>query len=520
MLRAIMSRPPAPFRPLHVPFAASLLAAALVAGPGALSAAATDIVLGHQPVEIEVDAADITVALDRVPARLSSRPGRTEVGADGDADEPDLDITFGSDGVHIRRRPPVANRETARPRLHLEVVIAPLQHLRLVGNDLALSIAGDLGRSDDAAGEPDAEAARPVPRQMTPTKPPDPDPPCPLELALDSSEVELRGVGDLGVTLTASRLRSETSRGALRVVAEAGSEVELLDHQGLLRVEASDSDVVVVRSAADLDLRLEAANALLREGRGHLQVHARGGLLAVEEWSGLTQIEADGGAVELRALGPQVTIAGRTLNVTAEKGRGVLDIRNLAGGEIRLLDWVGRTSIEQEGGAFDASGTHGPMRLALRANAQATVSDSEGLVQAILEHAELTLTRASQIEIDARHARVSATGVRRLNRVAAIDSHLDFDLTQARNSGPLVADADSRLVLALREPCRVIVGGTAGAAGGRGVRAERCFLHLAGGAGATFAPKRAGRTSVVRVELALGAELEVEGHSAPEPSRP
>lgn len=512
---------------------------------------AREVLLGRRTVDLELDTARVTVniAASETAARLVSRPlaGAPAIDQDGasDVDEQDdaLDVRYEDAKVIIRRphgEEERARGADARPQMEITVWIADDQPLRLLGKDLELILRGErVDRREDDEDQPDGRDApdgelggepgnddpardgegteTPVHRQGTPTEPHDPNPPFAIEIGVSSSSVDMVGVSDAALALSASRLRAEATHGALTVVAEDGTESEILEHDGTLDLSASSSDSVVVSATGALDLDLTQANLLIREGNGSIMGKAQSALIVIEQWRGPTTIESTETTFELRDTASRTKLTGRTLRVTGEAGRGAIEIASKQGGQITLNDWVGRTTITQEGdGTFESSSSQGPLLLDLRDGMRATVTDASSLVQATLRDAEIEVAGAQVLKVNSERSVLRASQIRRLERIEAIATELRLDLREVQAIGPIQADGASVLQIDMREPCRVVVSGGASTDGGRGVSADRCFVDLASQVGRTFsAGSRRGKTSVIRIDLGQGGQLDVEGHSSP-----
>lgn len=507
---------------------------------------AKEVLLGRRTVELELDAARVTIniATDESAARLESQLAAGGPASDQGASEPvapdHLEVTYENARVFVRRprgdddngRDPARTR----PRLEIALWVAADQPLRLLGKDLEVILRGerldrlaarDFGDDEDQPGrdrvgsEDDGNSAdtadTPVSRQTTPTERHDPEPPFAIELGVSSSTVDITGVADAALALSASRLRAEGTRGALTIVAEAGSESEVLQHDGNIELLASSSDSVIVGASGTLELDLTQSNLLVREGNGSMQGQARSALVVIEQWRGPTTIESTETTFELRATESRTKLTGSALRVTGEAGLGAIEINSTQGGNVVLRDWVGRTTITQKGdGSFESTSLRGPLLLDLREGMRATVTASGSLVQATLRDAEIEVAGAQVLKVNSERSVLRATQIRRLERIDATATELDLDLRDVQSIGPLHADGASVLRLAMREPCRVVISGGASEDGGRGVNANRCFVDLASQIGKTFsAGSRRGKTSVIRVELGKGGRLDVEGHSSP-----
>ena len=478
-----------------------ILAVCWLAGP---AGAAEERVVLETEVEagrliLEIDGAEIQIFVEgKGSALLHGTAPATS------ATPTDLEVVREKGEATLRRRLPV---DGGGPRLRLDLLVPPDMPLRISGRDLTIRIEpAILAEGGEAPATSETQGGG------------GDEPAAWLDLDLESSELIVRGISDIGGKVRHSTWTSSDTLDFIRL-ALTDSVANFERHRGLVALQIIEGETVVEAAEGSHEIWAATdAQVEVREGRGRLQVQAtNGSRLRVDGFRGDVSIEGSRSFVEGRRIwsaGQGIRLDSDEIDFVLEDCRGPFEA-SLRGGRFSGVGFLGQAKITGLSGAsIEIEDLNGQLALWLRGGSVGRLSEVRGRVDANVESARLDVEDAQRLDLTAKDAEIGVRGLRAIAGFRAQGSKLDLDLGTLQGNKPVLhLLSQTRGAIRLAAPCMVQIKST-DPLGASNVDVSGCETKRHGEGNRRRAPARidGSRMTWLTVDIAPDAEIEIDGY--------
>jgi len=371
-----------------------------------------------------------------------------------------------------------SNPEETTERLVLELWLGRSQTLNIAGSDLDVEVhvayqeAAELGDvAEPEEGTEGESSTSGDSDQLSPAS-------NPLEIRVDSSQVELSGVVNPSLVITSSNAILDHCSGAAALELEGGT-ARVADHEGSLDLRGLAAEFTLDTTNGRVTFALAGGGLYARDTQGLLSGQADEATVQIDSQIGPTDLRGTDTSFDLRSGRGGVKLVGAFLDVGVSQWAGSVEAR-LTGGGVRGDGWRSTASVTATEGAFvEVRDVIGPMTLTLGPETSATVGRVRKGLKAGLDQAYLEASDVKNIDLSGRSSEVVLSGIRKLDKLEAVDSELDLDLRDMHGKQKLVLHRGTRATVELTSPCQVLTTGV-GAAGGAVVNGCEHAIRRAG----------------------------------------
>ena len=351
-----------------------------------------------------------------------------------------VEVEQGTDGLRIVPIP-------GGPRLRAELRLRPNQRLVLRGRRVAIRIVRQLdpdgGGTEDAPEESDQDdfETRSV------------------ELRLTASEADLESLDAVQIKASDSSVWIREGTGELDLEL-AGGVLEVRSHRGTINADLKGLSVDVLGLVGGFTADLARSDLRVDGGTGAVQVTGNESDVMIAHRRGVAKIEAKNGRLVIRDVdrsGRPWTVSGEDLQASVERFGGPLEAK-LDGGTLDVREFGGSLKVEGAGNLEAVvEDVEGDVELQLLGGAVARLSDLGKHLDAEVADGSLSVAGVRRLTLQSERSDIDISGVRILQRLAAVDSSLTADLTELASGPNLDLAGNSDATFWLRTPCVVAV---------------------------------------------------------------
>ncbi len=475
--------------------------------------------LETESLEIELYSAEVKIYFE------TSAAGYLQVTAPDETTRVRAPVDWQAQGAHgVLRRLPIpetSSGDATRPQdLTVDLILPPETRIKLSGQDLRVTIervdpepVDDFGES--AAGlelDEDTTSARPNPLSM-------PQPVEPLEHALEidveGSSVDLWGLGQLSLTARQSEVRLEGIHGTAHLdLYDSSGEIQ--SHHGDLRLTGEGSNLDLLAADGGVQIQWVSGDLVIQEGSGPLGGQVRNALVRIERRHGPVTLKGANSTLSCReSQDPSgaFDLQGEDLVVVLDDWKGGVAAR-LIRGSLRGNGWRGKGNLSLAGGAsLDVRDLRGEYSLRIQSDSEGRIGEVLGQLKAVVQQSSLQIEEVERLDLSARDAQVTVSGIERLLKFSASQSTLDLDFSATRDRRPKIELlGENEVEVLLASPC--IVELTSGrAVDDSGIDISGCELMRQGTGRRRNAPLRVDGQPMTHLLVTTSPEtsLRVEG---------
>ena len=405
--------------------------------------------------------------------------------------------------------------------LTVELILPPETWVKLSGRDLRITIERvdpePVDDIEEAAAdlEPEEDTSSVVGSGSFTIGPPVDLIGHPLEIDVDTSSVDLWGLGSLVLTARQSEVRLEGINGSAHLDLRDSSG-EIRSQHGDLRLTGEGSNLDLLAADGGVQVQWTSGNLVIQEGNGPVGGQVRDALVQIERRHGPVTLKGSDSTVSCReSLAPSgaFNLQGEDLVAVLEDWKGRVVARQVRG-SLRGNGWRGKGDLNLSGGAsLDVRDLRGEFSLRFQNDSDGKIGEILGQLKVVVQQSSLQIEEVQRLDFSARDARVTVSGVERLLSFSASQSNLDLDFSATRDRRPKIELlGENEVDILLAAPC--IVELTSGrAVDDAGIDISGCELMRRGTGRRRNAPLRVDGQPMIHLLVTTSPEtsLRVDG---------